>query len=272
MIDICNFIPPKDHPSELEFIHFVYETGIRRLNQPFVHFFHRMFLVFKGSGALKLDGKTIPLKRGDLFVVFGYQSYEIEFDDELSYFYISFGGSGALPLLESMNISRTNCHFALPDRVLDFWVDSIRRVNAANANPLTESVLMYTLSFVEQDTKAEKPAQTDKFDMIIDYINHNFTSPDMSLGKVADIFYYTEKHLSYLFSAKMGVRFTQYISDLRIHYAKRLLKSGCTNISEVASRCGFGDRFYFSKIFKKTTGITPSEYVKNADGRTQSAE
>ena len=69
MIDICNFIPPKKHPSELEFIHFVYETGIRRLSQPFSHFYHRIFLVFKGSGTFKAEGKEIRLKKGDVFFV-----------------------------------------------------------------------------------------------------------------------------------------------------------------------------------------------------------
>ena len=261
MIDICNFIPPKKHPSELEFIHFVYETGIRRLSQPFSHFYHRIFLVFKGSGTFKAEGKEIRLKKGDVFFAFSYQNYHIDFDDDFCYFYISFCGNGAIALLDSMGISRENCNYAVPSQVVDFWIDSIRRINPDNANTLTESVLMYTLSFVEKNGKKEKSKPKDKFDIIMDYIDHNFTSADISLQKIADIFYYTEKHLSYLFVSKMGVRFTKYINDMRINYACSLIKNGNTNIAEIASRCGYSDRFYFSKTFKKITGHTPSEYI-----------
>ncbi|MBQ2865577.1 MAG: helix-turn-helix transcriptional regulator [Clostridia bacterium] len=263
MIDVCNFIPPKNHPSELEYIHFVYETGIRRLRQPFSHFYNRMFLVFKGSGILKTADGRWEFKKGDVFFAFGYQNYEIEFDDELCYFYISFSGFGALPLLESMGIGRKNCRFAVPDEVTDFWVESVRRVNPANANALTESVLMYTLSFICQQSPVHKPARTDKFDMIVDYVNRNFTSPDLSLGKIADIFYYTEKHLSHLFVSRLGVKFTRYLTDLRMNHAVRLMKNGETNVAETAQKCGYSDRFYFSRQFKKHVGKTPTEYIKD---------
>ena len=76
--------------------------------------------------------------------------------------------------------------------------------------------------------------------------------------------------LSMLMCATVPVfaaRTEEYISDLRIHYAKRLLKSGCSNISEVAARCGYTDRFYFSKIFKRETGQTPKEYRESAKTR-----
>ena len=68
MEDICNFIPPKQHRSELELIHFVYETGIKRLHQPFSHFFYRMFLVFKGKGVLNVEGNRVPVKRETCFL------------------------------------------------------------------------------------------------------------------------------------------------------------------------------------------------------------
>jgi YesN/AraC family two-component response regulator len=166
-----------------------------------------------------------------------------------------------IPLFESLNINKDNNCFKGLQNTIDFWVDSIRRVNPNNANTLTESVLMYTLSYIANFDKKEKPKSKDKFDIIIDYINHNFTSSDISLGKIGDIFYYTEKHLSYLFINKMGVKFTQYITDLRIHYAKRLIEGGNKNVSEIAFKCGYTDRFYFSKIFKKSTGITPTEFI-----------
>ena len=261
MEDICNFIPPKQHHSELEFVHFVCETGIRKLHQPFSHFFYRMVLVFKGTAVLNTEGKRIPVKRGDVFLTFPYQSYEIDYDDEFCYFYISFCGDGAGGLLESLDLTRERFRYTVPENVVDFWVDSVRRVNGNNANTLTESVLMYTLSYLETEERKESVKSKDKFDLIIDYVNHNFASHDLSLRKIADLFYYSEKHLSYLFTKRMGVRFTRYVSDLRIHYAAGLMKNGERNIAEIALKCGFSDRFYFSKAFRKQTGYTPSQYL-----------
>lgn len=259
MQDVCNFIPAKRHPGELEFIHFVYETGIKRLRQPFSHYYYRMFLVFKGTARLKTGEKSFPLKRGDVFFTFPDQNYEIDYNEDFCYFYISFGGAGAAYLLENQGISKENCHFVAPQKVVDFWVDSVRSVNQSNANTLTESVLMYTLSYIEISAGKDKPKE--KFEIIVDYVNHNFTSCDLSLSKVSDVFYYSEKHLSHLFVNKTGVKFSRYVNDLRIQYAQKLMKNGNKNIAGIANKCGFSDRFYFSKSFKKHTGLTPTEFI-----------
>ena len=202
-----------------------------------------------------------------MFFAFPYRNYEIDYDDEFCYFYISFSGDGAAPLLESLDISGDVFRYTVPENVVDFWVDSVRRVNGNNANTLTESVLMYTLSYIERDEKKETARPKEKFDIIIDYVNHNFTSVDLSLRKIADLFYYSEKHLSYLFAKKMGVRFSRYVSDLRIQYAAGLMKNGAGNIAEIALKCGFSDRFYFSKAFKKQMGLAPTQYLSVVCGQ-----
>ena len=60
---------------------------------------------------------------------------------------------------------------------------------------------------------------------------------------------------------KTGKKFTQYISELRIQYAVRLIKEGDLTLDEIAARCGFRDKFYFSKVFKKIIGQTPTAYL-----------
>ena len=85
----------------------------------------------------------------------------------------------------------------------------------------------------------------------------------MSIRKVADIFFYSEKYLSSLFKKKTEMKFSQYLNNLRVQHAINLLKKGETNISLISSKCGFTDQFYFSKVFKKNTDKTPSEYIKS---------
>jgi len=262
MEDICNFIPPQKIKSDLDFLHFVYETKIKKLRQPFTHSNFYINIVFKGTAVFKFDDKKFDIKTGDLFFTFPEQKFTIEADNKFTFLYISFNGNGALQLLGCFNINKENCVFTSFNNVIPFWINAIRRINQNNANVLTESVLMYTLSFIDTSSSSNKEYKKDTFESILDYINHNYTSNDMSIKKLANIFFYNEKYLSSLFMKKTGVKFSQYLNNLRIQYAITLFKNEKTNISLISNKCGFADQFYFSKVFKKNTGKTPSEYIK----------
>ncbi len=267
MNDICQFIPPKDYPSELAFIHFVYEAELKKHKQPFVYRHYYVHAVFKGTAVLTTEGNAYPLKRGDVFFTHPYQSFTLDADDDFTFMYISFNGDGAARLLEEHDIRKNKCVFYNLEQILIFWIESIRRVKPSNANTLTESVLLYTLSFIDGGEIERFKKTGDKFDSILDYLNHNFTSNDISLRKVADIFFYTEKHLSHLFVKKTGNKFTQHINTLRVQYAVRLMEEGATDLYYIATRCGFSDKFYFAKVFKKIIGKTPTEYIKKLHER-----
>ncbi len=262
MEDICNFIPPKKYDNSICYYHFVHETNIKRHRQPFFHSNFYAILVFKGSADLTMNNTTTPIKRGTLFFVYPYHSYTIKNYKDFSYMYISFNGIAAEPLLTNFNITAKNLIFENFDNVIDFWINAIRRVNPVNANTLTESVLMYTLSFIISNNKSSSNAQKDKFDSILDYINYNYASRDMSIKKVAEIFFYNEKYISSLFVKKTGTKFTDYINKLRIEYAIRLIHNGEANISDISYKCGYSDPFYFSKVFKKITDKSPTAYIK----------
>jgi two-component system response regulator YesN len=68
--------------------------------------------------------------------------------------------------------------------------------------------------------------------------------------------------LSASFKEVMGVNFHDYLSGVRIRNAKKFLASGRFKIREVAERAGYSNGFYFAKVFKKTEGITPSEFIE----------
>ncbi len=262
MDDVCNFIPPKKHTSDINYYHFVYETNIKKLNQPFSHANFYAYLVFRGSATLRTGQKDFPLERGSLFFTFPYQHHRFDDCDDFTFLYISFNGNGVATLLESLGITKEN--FLFPDfaHTIEFWMNSIRRVNRTNANTLTESVLMYTLSFIDGKDGAPVLKKGDNFDAIMEYIDHNYASKDISIKKIADIFFYSDKYLSSLFMKKTGVKFTHYLNEKRIKYAQRLIAGGNSNISDISFKCGFSDPFYFSKVFKKITGESPTAYMK----------
>ena len=93
-----------------------------------------------------------------------------------------------------------------------------------------------------------------------EYINKNFASQDTSLKVVADHVHLSPNHFSTIFSQECGITFIEYLTNVRIDEAKKLLTQGTKKSSDIAYDCGFSDPHYFSYIFKKTTGISPREY------------
>ncbi|NHN34913.1 response regulator transcription factor [Paenibacillus agricola] len=104
-------------------------------------------------------------------------------------------------------------------------------------------------------------------DKILSYVKDHFSNPDLSLQDVADNFHLSLSHLSRMFKKETGTNFNDYRSQIRIEKAKELLdtKDWLTS-QETAFLVGFMDGKYFSQVFRKYCGMTPSEYrdLKNS--------
>lgn len=84
----------------------------------------------------------------------------------------------------------------------------------------------------------------------------------LSLGTVAGAIHISSSYLSHFFSALAGQSFCDYICDERMALARRLLKKTDQTIDEISDRCGFSSPNYFSMVFKKYMGQTPTAYRK----------
>lgn len=262
---ICRFVPAKNYTGNIKTVHFVYETDFPSMAQPFIRPIYYVHLVTGGQAVLKLNGTTHPLRRGCLFFFFPGVPYEIEGDGAFRYIYISFMGSCVPTLLENLHITMERPVYEALGFLIEFWQTSIARINALNANILAESVLLHTLSYISDDGSAP-PLKNDSeklFELIVDYVDSHYRDADITLKKVADVFNYTEKYLSHLFKKNMSIGFNSYVNNLRIQHAYELIAQRETSVARIAARCGYVDPLYFSKVFKKQTGASPTEYIKN---------
>jgi len=92
------------------------------------------------------------------------------------------------------------------------------------------------------------------------YIDQNY-SKDISLNDIADRYNISYFHLSKTFKQIYGKNFKDYLLDVRMDHAKKLLRKSNSNISTIAQKVGYIDPNYFSKVFKKYTGLSPSSYL-----------
>ncbi|NQX68696.1 response regulator [Paenibacillus alba] len=147
---------------------------------------------------------------------------------------------------------------------MDVDIDNFEQLSAIFMNvnemlaDLGRQINQFILSFT-QAAHVEIEHQTIR--EIAKYANENFYK-DINLNAISKLFYVTPNYVSHLFKKEMGINFTEYISKLRIDYAGTLLQSSDLTIQQVSEKSGFNDYFYFTRIFKKVTGLTPSEFRK----------
>ncbi len=94
----------------------------------------------------------------------------------------------------------------------------------------------------------------------VEYINEYYCNPDLDYEKIAAMCDISYVYFRKLFSECMKASPSEYVMKKRIDYAKELLMSGQYKISDIAEITGFCDVYYFSRVFKKITGISPSKY------------
>lgn len=102
---------------------------------------------------------------------------------------------------------------------------------------------------------------TARIDKIMSYLNKNYTR-NVSLDEIASFAAMNASAFCRYFKSKTGKSFKNYILDMRIGYACKLLLMEDISISQLSSQCGFETISHFNKTFKKNTGYVPSQYRK----------
>ena len=86
---------------------------------------------------------------------------------------------------------------------------------------------------------------------------------EISLSVLAEQFHLNPQYISQLFKSEIGVNFLAYLTNIRMERAKKLLLTTSLSIAEVAEQSGYGDYRVFTKVFKKSEGVTPSQYRRD---------
>lgn len=86
---------------------------------------------------------------------------------------------------------------------------------------------------------------------------------EISLSVLADEFHLSTQYISQLFKSEIGVNFLTYLTNIRMENAKKLLLATSLPISDISERSGYGDYRVFTKAFKKSEGVTPSQYRRD---------
>lgn len=131
--------------------------------------------------------------------------------------------------------------------LLDLLQNAIKKVEQAQ---LTRRILV------------QKPQNTAQ--QILQYVQDNFTNPDLSLAQLACQFNLSESYVTRIIKNETNCTFSILLTRLRIEKAiEYLVNEPDIMLVQIAELCGFSSQHYFSRVFKEQTGFSPADYRKN---------
>ncbi len=98
------------------------------------------------------------------------------------------------------------------------------------------------------------------------YLEYSYMNWDLSLDSVSGLLHINASYLSSIFKRCTGTNFIDYITALRMAAAKEQLGDPFMSVSEIASMVGYSSSSYFCRAFKKSTGVSPTEYRRHLAG------
>ena len=117
---------------------------------------------------------------------------------------------------------------------------------------------------VEEQLRLADDRRPEALKAAVRHIERHYAEP-VQLTDLADRSGVSAGYLSRLFSEHLGVSFNDYLNSVRLETARRLLESGGGPVKEIAYTVGYQDPNYFSRIFKKFTGVSPTDYAQRRE-------
>jgi two-component system, response regulator YesN len=123
-----------------------------------------------------------------------------------------------------------------------------------------EDCLYSFYSAIHSFIESKRGNRTERLIMEMkEYMNENFAE-NISLTSLSREFNISPSYLSILFREITSQHFSEYLTNIRIRKGKELLKNTDLRIKEIAAQIGYRDAYYFSSVFKKVTGVNPTQY------------
>ncbi len=217
------------------------------INRPPMNFY-LIHYILRGEGTLITDSGTYDLKKNQLFIIKAGEraTYKANPDSKFNYIWIEFDGSLAKKFDELPPVIK------LKTDIFD------RMLMSNNYTSAMEEYLTGLLFELYAELFYLNADENNHVAKVKNYIQLNYSSP-LNVEDIAARIGLNRKYLSSIFKESTGVTVKQYIINVRMEYAKTLLRDGYS-VTETSASVGYSDPFVFSKAFKNYYGISPREY------------
>jgi len=143
-------------------------------------------------------------------------------------------------------------------RFLDGYEQLLHEYGSAAS--MLDYLSQHTVNYFSEEISAKlNNIANSRIKEILMYIHANLHQ-DISIKGLSEQFYLSPTYLSQLFKKEVGENFVEYVSQHRIELACKLLLETNLSVSQISEKSGFNDYFYFTRIFKRFTNMTPTQY------------
>lgn len=238
---------------------------------PAVRSFYLIHLVVSGKGFFTVGEETYKIEAGSAFIIRPQQlvSYCADEQDPWEYCWVGFNGADASRLVDLTAFEEDN-------PVISFSQEDVQRIKRAMLNvysnfgtsseleTMTVSKLFEVFSHIINAAPKKNPESSSSRLYIknaIKFIQRNFSN-NIDVSDIANHVGLSRSHLYRVFMRQLSLSPNEYLTQFRINQACTLIRTSGLSIGEIASSVGFDDQLYFSRVFKKLKGVSPSHYTK----------
>ena len=241
---------------------FVGNTGVH------FHEFFEIEIAIDGEGRFMLNGEEGKIKRGVGYIMTPADFHLLDGNEDFKLYNIMFDGSIVDEKLISLLYDEpVNRSFYLDEEEfteISFLIEMIieeSNSDAFNRDDVIRSLLQILITRLlrKKQTEDREEALGGSVNDAIRYIYTNLRQK-LPLNEVAAVCNYSPAYFSRLFYELTGKGYVDFVNDLRLDCAKRLLSCSDMTINEIALECGFASISNFYRVFKKEMNLTPTQY------------
>jgi len=226
--------------------------------------YNKFYYIVDGEFYLKIDDIEYTAHKGQLFLL-PYNStqtyYHISENYVKKYWIHCTFTCNDKDLLNTISLP----HFIDVDNE-KYVTELFKKVLTNNDHSITsrlkqKSYILQLLAyyFEKSNILSENIFKDDRISLLMAYIEENLHS-EITINDLSDILHFHPNYLIRYFKDNMGVPPMEFINNLRVESAKKMLQGADLLINEISDQVGFRNAYYFSRVFKKKTGFTPSDY------------
>lgn len=257
----------------------VYRTGHQQCNENYhrgleIRDFYMIHFIMEGCGVYTLNGKQYPVKKGQAFLIYPSIPIDYQADQEepWEFCWVGFNGNDARLLMNAVGFTLQNPVITLKDpaRMQDLLFQIYYCRGHRPHEFITMTAKLYELiAFLIQEAGDNLDAQScsgiEHVQRACDYIASHYQDP-ISINDIANYTGICRSHLYRIFKTHLSISPVQYLTEFRIREACNLMNHRRLPVKAIAYAVGFSDPLYFSSVFKKMFGQTPTEYMKSSKG------
>lgn len=229
---------------------------------------YQVIYIVKGSGSFLVDGEMTEVASGSIVVFHPgeIQRYEYQYNNTPELYWVHFTGFGAESLLEKVGLSRGQVHYVgIHNTCIEYFkkITLELQLKPPLYQETADAALLELLALFGRKKAAAECSDTCTTDINIQNIlekMHTDCAAKWNIGDLARQSLLSPNSFMHRFKAQTGYSALEYVIKIRLDKARDLLLNSSLSVKEISNLVGYENPLYFSRLFRKTEGISPREY------------